>query len=192
MWSNLLLVQCPPLTLFTAFGVIFSGEGELMKGLITLCPLGRLDVFQAWYHVSFLICRLEQVPATLLGQRIRFFLVDSLPHWKQTYWTNCPLLYSLFDQTMPCSKWISGKRLCKSLTQAICQKWYVAMEMCSVPPPPGEIIGKWWVPQGKTVSSVLFMLRIWFCAQYVLSKCSQDHKILSRCSMTRSLGCQGQ
>lgn len=51
-----------------------------MKGLITLCPLGGVDIFQARYHVSFLICRLEQVPAPLLGQRIGFFLVDSVPH----------------------------------------------------------------------------------------------------------------
>lgn len=44
-----------------------------MKGLITLCPLDVLEIFQAWYHLSFLICRLEQVTAPLLGQRIGFW-----------------------------------------------------------------------------------------------------------------------
>lgn len=32
-----------------------------MKKLITLCPLDVLENFQAWYHLSFLIFRLEQV-----------------------------------------------------------------------------------------------------------------------------------
>lgn len=44
-----------------------------MKGLITLCPLDVLEIFQAWYHLSFLICRLEQVTAPMLGRRIEFW-----------------------------------------------------------------------------------------------------------------------
>lgn len=46
----------------------------MMKGLtnFSCCPLGVLDIFQACYHLSFLICRLEQVTAPLLGQRIGF------------------------------------------------------------------------------------------------------------------------
>lgn len=61
----------------------------MMKGLTNFCPLGVLDIFRAWCHLSVLICRLEQVTAPLLGQRIAFWstlcpskhinLLDRLP-----------------------------------------------------------------------------------------------------------------
>lgn len=60
-----------------------------MKELIAFCPLDVLENFHAWYRLSFLICRPEQVTAPMLGQRLEFWwtlchtknikLLDKLP-----------------------------------------------------------------------------------------------------------------
>lgn len=73
----------------------------MMKGLTIFRPLCVLDVLQAWYHLSFLICRLEQVAAPCWARELGPGRLCA-PGNTQTYWINCPLPYYFFDYTMPC------------------------------------------------------------------------------------------
>lgn len=63
-----------------------------MKGLITLCPLDVVEIFQAGIGEN-------PAAGTEMGSG---GLCATLK--KQTCWTDCPLFYYLFDYTMPCSE----------------------------------------------------------------------------------------